>query len=159
MAAKVVSRTRRSRRERQREFPFTRGMISSLQGNEFGVLKDYRAKAWEYYSDLPTPTTKDEPWRRTDLRRLEADTFTLPTPEKCKNLKPIPDSLLRPLAGEDYGGQIALLPCDVSVKLSSDLADQGIIFGCQTQGGKICSFDRSFLPIRRAGLRSEGSSG
>jgi Fe-S cluster assembly protein SufD len=36
-------------------------------------MKEFRLAAWDCYEQTPMPTTKDEPWRRTDLRRLKID--------------------------------------------------------------------------------------
>ena len=30
-----------------------------------------RLAAWRVFQDTPRPTTRDEPWRRTDIRRLK----------------------------------------------------------------------------------------
>ena len=36
-------------------------------------MRDFRLAAWEIYAALPVPTTQDEAWRRTDIRRLKLD--------------------------------------------------------------------------------------
>ena len=53
-------------------------MIPVSNGN--GVLADYRARAWETFEQLSYPSTKDEPWRRTDLRGLD-ENFRIPNAE------------------------------------------------------------------------------
>ncbi|MGD8750384.1 MAG: Fe-S cluster assembly protein SufD [Anaerolineales bacterium] len=128
MTAKAVSRTRRSRRPKQREFSFSQEVIPNLGGNGSGILAQYRSNAWDSFQNLPYPTTRDEPWRRTDLRQLEADTFKLPMGENTKNLAPLPGRLLHPLVGEEHAGQITLVPGDLQVKTNPELKDQGIIF-------------------------------
>lgn len=128
MTAKAVSRTRRSRRPKQREFSFSQEVIPNLGGNGSGILAQYRSNAWDSFQNLPYPTTRDEPWRRTDLRQLEADTFKLPMGENTKNLTPLPGRLLHSLVGEEHAGQITLVPGDLQVKTNPELKDQGIIF-------------------------------
>ena len=52
---------------------FTRENVEKLsaQLNEPAWMRDFRLQAWAAYEQLPVPTTKDEAWRRTDLRRLK----------------------------------------------------------------------------------------
>ncbi|HSO28023.1 MAG TPA: Fe-S cluster assembly protein SufD [Anaerolineales bacterium] len=126
----VVTRKGRGQRAAGREFAFTRDMIPALSGNGTipETVKTYAAEAWQAYESLPMPTTKDEPWRRTDLRGLQAGTFRLPQAGEYKDLPAAPAELLKPLAGEEHGGQIVLLPGGVRRDLSPELAEQGVIF-------------------------------
>jgi Fe-S cluster assembly protein SufD len=129
----VVTRTRRGERAAARDFTFTRDMIPTPPGGYSGFINAYRKRAWELYKSLPLPSTKDEPWRRTDIRSLKAETFTLPTsgngkgPSKIE-YPPAPEELLQPLVGEEHGGQVLLLPDQVRAYLSPQLAEKGIIF-------------------------------
>jgi Fe-S cluster assembly protein SufD len=129
----VVTRTRRGERAAARDFTFTQDMIPTPPGGHSGFIDAYRKRAWELYESLPLPSTKDEPWRRTDIRSLKADTFTLPTggngksPSKIE-YPPAPEELLQPLVGEEHGGQVLLLPDQVRAYLSPQLAKKGIIF-------------------------------
>jgi Fe-S cluster assembly protein SufD len=93
-----------------------------------GPLKDYREKAWNEFMRLPIPTTRDEAWRRTDLRAFPAEAFHLPDPSGRQNHQTIPVNLLKPLAGSQHGGQILLQPDRVVAHLDPILADQGVIF-------------------------------
>lgn len=54
---------------------FTKEAVESLSAklNEPDWMRDFRLAAWETYESLPVPTTNDEAWRRTDLRRLKLD--------------------------------------------------------------------------------------
>lgn len=126
MATKrIVTRTQRTRRSRFDGFNFTREMIST-DGN--GILADYRARAWEAFEDLPYPTTKDEAWRRTDIRALKDD-FQLPNSGAFEDLQAIPESLLKSLVSDQHGGQIILLPGGLQKEdLDPELAKKGVIF-------------------------------
>jgi len=107
----VVSRTRRVERPVSREFAFTRDMVPAL-GTGDGYpefLKAYRSKAWEAFESSPMPTTTDEAWRRTDIRGLEAGSFSLPDKDSAQDA---PIELLQPVAGEQHGGQLILTPGD-----------------------------------------------
>jgi Fe-S cluster assembly protein SufD len=71
----------------KRDFSFSREMVRT-EGLSEGI-RQFRLKAWETYQQMPLPTTKDEPWRRTDLSRLPVEMIH----EKCVKgefkLKPV----------------------------------------------------------------------
>jgi len=118
----ISSRTRRVE-PAQGGFTFSREMVS-----QEGPLKDYREKAWDEFNRLALPTTKDEAWRRTDLRTMPAAAFRLPSPGNSKSYQPVPENLLKPLAGVQHGGQILLLPDRADISLDPILEKQGVIF-------------------------------
>ena len=128
MARTVVTRTRRAAAQLDQEFTFTRDLIPVRKGITPDFLKDYRYRAWEAFQRLPMPKTTDEPWRRTDLRRLAAGSFQLPEPEAFEDLPAVPDDLLEPLIGEQHGGQIVLLPGGYQADLSPELVRQRVVF-------------------------------
>lgn len=125
----VVTRTRRSGRREAREFAFTREMVPTLsvEGDSPDFLQEYRARAWDAFERFPMPTTRDEPWRRTDLRTMPADSFSLPVGGDGKLLSP-PQELLEPLVGQAHGGQIVMSPEGVRTQLEPKIVDQGVIF-------------------------------
>ncbi len=125
MTARTITRRRRTERAQARAFRFTREMIPTGGTAE---VQSYRTTAWEAFQRLPMPTTKDEPWRRTDLRALAADTFRLPDAEAARDLPPVPETLLQPLVGESHGGQIVVTPQGTQVNLDEELAAKGVIF-------------------------------
>ncbi len=118
----TVSRTRRSD-SAAKDFSFTPADIPASNG-----LASFRASAWEAFQKLPLPATTDEAWRRTDIRLLPAADFKLPTSGAFEDLPPVPDELLKPLTGEQHGGQITLLPGGSHIQLDETLAKQGVIF-------------------------------
>ena len=126
----VVTRKRRTDRRASREFAFTRDMIPFQDGDGLPVefVKNYRNQAWEAFERLPMPTTTDEPWRRTDIRGLEAGTFRIPQASASRELAPVARELLQPLVADEHGGQILMLPEGVKVNLDPRLAEQGVIF-------------------------------
>jgi Fe-S cluster assembly protein SufD len=125
----VIRRTRPSGVPVAKDFPFTLEMVPGLATDtapEF--LKAYRQQAWDAYQSLPLPTPAEEAWRRTDLRSLRAGAFNLAALEKNGDLPAAPGSLLQPLAGEEHGGQLVLLPEGAQGDLSAELAQKGVIF-------------------------------
>jgi len=126
----VVTRSRRSESLANREFQFTREMIPALVSGWNGpaFLREHRSQAWDAFRSLPMPTTKDEPWRRTDLRSLDVEKFYLPTESDLGGLAAAPEYLLRPLVGSQPAGQLVLHPRGVDHCLEVDLARQGVVF-------------------------------
>jgi Fe-S cluster assembly protein SufD len=130
----VVTRTRRVERTGAASFPFTRDMIPNPGGEKAGYFSEQRQRAWEMYTNLPMPTTSDEPWRRTDLRNLKVDSFLTPNAKDnghgriADTLPEAPAHLLEPLVGDQHGGQVVLLPGEARASLSRKLADQGVVF-------------------------------
>lgn len=128
----VISRSGRGERLETRQFPFTRQHSPVLSGQvtTADFIREYREKAWQAYEELPLPTTIDEPWRRTDLRSIPAGTFRLPaeTDVAALRLPAPPEVLLKPLAGEEHGGQIVITADRVRTVLAPELREQGVVF-------------------------------
>jgi Fe-S cluster assembly protein SufD len=127
MARTVVTKTRRSGDRGIQEFSFDREMIPSDVGSpEF--IKKYREKAWQDFRNLSMPSTSDEPWRRTDIRKLKAGAFRLPKNGKIGSLPTIPNELLQPLVGDQHAGQIVLEPGSSQITIDEAIKNQGVIF-------------------------------
>lgn len=111
---------------------YSRGAVEQLSAslNEPAWMQSFRLQAWETFASLPMPSTQDEPWRRTDLRRL-----------KLRELGPslngegpvasaqAPDYLGAQLTDDKAGG--VLLQVDgetVKYEVSDALKEQGVIF-------------------------------
>jgi Fe-S cluster assembly protein SufD len=117
----VVTRTRRPE-PAVKDFSFTAEMIPA------DGLAKYRQHAWEEYKRLPTPTTVEEAWRRTDLRGLPADSFHLPATAAFRDLAPVPEDLLKPLVADRLGGQVVLMPGGSRASLDPSLVRRNIFF-------------------------------
>ena len=127
MAKTVVTSTRKKSRRKEKEFTFSRESIPVHDGvKEF--LKDYRASAWDQYVQMRMPSTRDEPWRRTDIKKLDAGSLRIPENGALSTASPVPGELLAPLVGDKQAGQIILAPGSTSVDLDPDLREQGLIF-------------------------------
>jgi Fe-S cluster assembly protein SufD len=127
---RVVTKGKGGARPVAGNFAFTREMIPDMTNGskqpEF--LSKYRAQAWDNFERIEFPKRTDEAWRRTDLRRLQTETFSLAAEAKSASLPAVPDDLLKPLAGDRYGGQILLSPKDIHVTLDPEIAKRGVIF-------------------------------
>ena len=70
------------------------------------------------------PTTRDEAWRRTDIRGITG----LFQNDTQQQLAPVPEELLAPLTDASHGGQLILSPDGVQSRIAPELAEQGVIF-------------------------------
>ncbi len=71
---------------------FSKSMQDTLTRQEPVWLSDQRRVSWDIFMALPWPTTQDEGWRRTDLRKIKWDKFNFGLPilnkqSKIKNPK------------------------------------------------------------------------
>ena len=108
------------------EFSFTQDQVR-LSGVS-DTVSAYRQNAWQVFQATPMPTLKDDPWRRTDIKDLMAPSFRLPGPEAYLDMPGAPENLLRPLVGEEHGGQVLLMAGGSKIHLAPDLAAKGVIF-------------------------------
>jgi Fe-S cluster assembly protein SufD len=127
MARTVVTKTRTYGEKEIHDFAFNREMIP-LNTDSPEFVRRYREQAWQDFQNFPMPTTSDEPWRRTDIRKLKAGTFRLPDNGKVGELPMIPDELLQPLVGDQHAGQIILEPGGSQSDIDETIKDQGVIF-------------------------------
>jgi len=126
----VITRTRRSDQLEKGDFTFTRSLSRTLADDWNGpdALREYRTRAWQAFERLPMPTTKDEAWRRTDLRSLNPAVLQFPTAELAAGLPDAPAELLKPLVGDGHGGQLILKPGQVDIYLDPELIQRGVVF-------------------------------
>ena len=125
---KIITRTgSRARVAPDREFTFKGSQVALSDANP-AFLNSYRRQAWEAFESLAMPTTRDEPWRRTDLRQLEAGSFEIAEPGDGTGFPPPPSELLAPLVGDHHGGQLVATPAGVELELDPALKNQGVVF-------------------------------
>lgn len=128
---RVVTRRGTARKASSGEFTFTPELIPEWVNGpkEQAFLREYRQEAWQRFETLEMPKTTDEPWRRTNIRRLAADSFVAAHEADTGEFPPVPAELLKPLVGQDHGGQITMTATSSEVQqISADLAKQGVIF-------------------------------
>lgn len=126
----VITRTRRSDQVKAHDFTFTRDMVQPLAPGWSGPdgLRDYRNLSWENYKRLAMPTTKEEAWRRTDLRGLNLGGFQLPNGNHGQSQPKIPTSLMKPLVGKQHGGQLIIQPGKVDYFIDTAITRKGVVF-------------------------------
>jgi len=119
----VITTSKKSTSEK--EFSFTKDQVR-VSGN--ALVDSYREKAWEIFQSTNIPTTRDEPWRRTDIRGLKIDQFKLIDPNQKYEITDIPEALLEPVADGDHGGQIVIYGNEVLSKVDKELQEKGVIY-------------------------------
>jgi len=119
----VVSRTRRAD-SAAKDFAFAESDIRA--GND--LVASFRASAWSAFKKNSLPDTTQEAWRRTDIHNLPVDKFKFAKDGAFEDLPSVREDLLKPLTGDQHGGQIVLVPGGVKVELDEKLAQKGVIF-------------------------------
>lgn len=96
--------------------------------NEPEWMRDFRLAAWDCYEQTPMPTTNDEPWRRTDLRRFKMDDNG-PSLNGNGQATNIPSYLGEQLTEDKSGGILVQVDgVNQSYEISDELKSQGVIF-------------------------------
>lgn len=110
---------------------FSKESVQQLSAalNEPEWMLNQRLRAWELYENTPMPTTKDEAWRRTDIRRLKLDQIG-PSINGDANLNvDVPAYLGEKLTESDSGGVLVQVDgVNKIYELSDELKAQGVIF-------------------------------
>lgn len=115
---------------------FSREGVEALSRsrNEPEWVLQQRLAAWDTYERLPMPSRQDEEWRRTDLRRLKLDRFTMSTNGngKVESLDAIASDAEHRLQFGDKeqraGISVARDAATAYVEADPALAEQGVIF-------------------------------
>ena len=56
---------------------FSLSDVEAISANEPKWLQEQRRVSWGLFEEIPLPTTSDEAWRRTDIRKVKWDKFHL----------------------------------------------------------------------------------
>ncbi len=119
----VVSRTRRAD-SAAKDFGFAESDIR--HGTD--AIATYRTSAWSAFKKHSLPDTSLEAWRRTDIHTLPAEKFKFASNGAFHDLPTVREDLLKPLTGDQHGGQIILVPGGSRVELDAKLAGKGVVF-------------------------------
>jgi Fe-S cluster assembly protein SufD len=110
---------------------FSRDAVTQLSAslNEPDWMLEFRLQAYDIFAGLPVPTTNDEAWRRTDLRRFKLDSFGPSLNGNGGIPAAIPTYLGAQLTDDAAGGVLVEDGGQVKVyELSDELKSQGVIF-------------------------------
>lgn len=88
--------------------------------NEPDWLRERRLRSWEVFERTPMPTTQDEEWRRTDVRKLKFDRFTIP--------REVAMSYEAEASNDHRSGFVQIVDgFVVETQLEKAVADQGVV--------------------------------
>lgn len=132
MAAQVLTPTSKSSDKLLEAGAFTRSTVEAIAAHEPAWLQDKRQMAWAVFEETPMPTTSDEDWRRTDLRKIRWEKFRLAEASsvQANTLADLPDDV-RDALEEKYpaAGRIVIANDRLVYReLDPALAEQGVIF-------------------------------
>lgn len=91
------------------------------------TIREYRRKSWNTFNLLPMPTEKDEDWRRTSLRNIAFDKFTIIDPADQSKTQ-FPPQLIEPMADRKHGGQVLISPWEARIQLDEEIEKRGVVF-------------------------------
>jgi Fe-S cluster assembly protein SufD len=123
---KIITHGRRRDVSKAENFTFTEADVRKA-GLSAGI-QSYRTAAWQAYEAAVLPTTKDEPWRRTDLKSFNPGAFRLPQKDSYLDLAPLSEALLKPVADQAHAGEVVLLPGGSKISLAEELKKAGVVF-------------------------------
>lgn len=109
---------------------FSRDAVEQLSASldEPEWMRQFRLEAWEIFERTPMPTTKDEAWRRTDLRRFKLDDIG-PSLNGNGPGSSVPAYLGEQLTEDKAGGSLLIVDgVTQKYEISDRLIEQGIIF-------------------------------
>jgi Fe-S cluster assembly protein SufD len=109
---------------------FSREAVEELSSrlDEPRWMRDLRLHAWELYASLPLPTTNDEAWRRTDIRRLKLEAIG-PSLNGNSAQVSVPGHLGAQLTADRAAGVLVQVDGTVAKhEVGDELERQGIIF-------------------------------
>ncbi len=110
---------------------FTKEAVQQLSAalNEPDWMLQFRLNAFEVYENTPMPTTSDEAWRRTDLRRLKLDQLSPSINGDAATDATLPEFLGSQLTEDKVGGRLLQIDGVVhQYEISDELKEQGVIF-------------------------------
>ena len=99
--------------------------------------RTYRENAWKLFNEMPFPTEKDEPWRRTDITQLLSLKFQRYSANDQTPKSEINVGLLEEITG-NYSGRIVIQDNVSEVILDNELEKSGIIFS--TLKNALCKY-------------------
>ncbi|MCB0214400.1 MAG: Fe-S cluster assembly protein SufD, partial [Anaerolineae bacterium] len=114
---------------------FSRSDVDMLskQLKEAEWLREMRQTAWTVFEETPMPTTSDEAWRRTDIKKVKWGKFALngvTSVQSTQSLTELPSEVQSALEG-DYPASGRLVIANnqvVYVEINENVAQEGVIF-------------------------------
>ncbi|MEM7028454.1 MAG: hypothetical protein AAF629_02590, partial [Chloroflexota bacterium] len=105
----------------------------AIRSGEPDWLVAKRRAAWSVFEETPMPSLSDEPWRRTSLKRIKWNKFSLDTPSsiaQASKLADLPENIRTMFdADRDAAGRMLIVNGQVLYhEMDADVAEKGVIF-------------------------------
>ncbi|MCP5101193.1 MAG: Fe-S cluster assembly protein SufD [Chloroflexi bacterium] len=110
---------------------FTQDAVKQLSAslNEPEWMLEFRLQAFSVYENTPMPTTQDEAWRRTDIRRFKWEQVAPSINGDAAVDAELPEYLGNQLTTDEAGGNMLQVDgVTRQYELSDSLKEQGVIF-------------------------------
>lgn len=123
----IVRKTIKTSPKEAADFNYTLEDVKAISSelNEPEWIAQRRLDAWNSSQSMAMPNTKDEPWRRTDIRNLPSSTASLVGVDE----NPVYIDLVQPLASDAEQALIVLQPgVDPNVRENQHLRNLGVTF-------------------------------
>lgn len=120
---KIVINTS-GKKKSEKDFTFKEEQIRLVPKSE--KINRFRKKAFELYESLPLPDTKQEAWRRTDLRALKPNEFQMIISNGSKSLNG--SGNFEKAVETGFSGSIHISPSSVTLHHDPELDENGVIF-------------------------------
>jgi len=113
-------------RVEDREFNFDYAQVRLPQTSAY--IREYRKSAWALFKSMQMPNTKEEAWRRTDLKNFHPSLFEINPDQGDDHFGNIPDWLLSPIIAGENAGSLILSGDQSKISVDGHLSEQGVIF-------------------------------
>ena len=105
----------------------------AIAQNDEKWLAEKRQTAWHIFEETPMPTTSDEPWRRTNLKHIKWENYTMdvaPSLSPVEKLADLPEAVQKMLSTDKpAAGRLLFINGQLLyAEMDADLAAQGVIF-------------------------------
>jgi Fe-S cluster assembly protein SufD len=123
---KIVTQIKHGERIENQDFQFDVAQVRLSDTNAY--IRNYRQSAWNHFRSMQLPNTKEEAWRRTDLRNLKPGRFVINSDHRETYFNNIPERLLSPMLRGENAGSLTLSGNHSQISLKKRILEQGVIF-------------------------------
>ncbi len=112
---------------------FSQTDVTALSDNDPDWLRAFRQLSWQVFEETPMPTTSDEDWRRTNLKKVKWSQFKLTSEPSIKAINQLTDlpEAVRDALDPDYEASGRMVVANNQIvyhELEATAAEKGVIF-------------------------------
>ena len=121
---KIITRISKDQAVDFNHFRFEKDSVRLVEGSP--AISEYRLKAFDTFQNFPIPDTKQEAWRRTDLRGLKPGRFVM---RRSDQIELAEDEKGNPAdISDDFAGSVSVSPESAKYSLDPEYEKQGVVF-------------------------------